>query len=138
VTLPLVGYSIVLTSTCASCVSQGRSHINMCFLCPIGSDLTSTCASCVIQGRISHQHVLPVSYRVGSHINMCFSCVIQGRISHQHVLPVSYRAGSHINMCFLYHTGSVSPSPISYRDSPMSHRVCIITSCIIPGLSYVT
>ena len=69
------------TPACASCVTQGRPHINMCFLCHIGSDLTSTCASRVTQGR---------AYLTST----CASCVTQGR-SHinMYVLPMSHRAG---------------------------------------------
>jgi hypothetical protein len=128
--LPLVGYSIALTSTCAFCVTQGHSHINMCFLCHTGP--------------FSHQHVLPVSHRVGSHIDMCFLCHI-GPFSHQHqhVLPVSHRAGSHIDMCFLCHIGSfshqhacascVTQGRISHRHVlPMSHRAGRISHILCP------
>jgi hypothetical protein len=36
--------------------------------------LTSTCASCVTQGRISHQYVLPMSHRARSHRSFLFLC----------------------------------------------------------------
>ena len=127
--LPLVGYPIALTSACASCVSQGRSHINMCFLCRIdrvGSRI-KMCFLCPT-GPFSHQHVLPVSHRAVL-TSTCASCVTQGRISHQYVLPMSHRARSHINMCFLCHIGPVLPPPVSYRVSPMSHIGSFLFLC---------
>jgi hypothetical protein len=84
---------------------------------------------------LTHQHVLPVSHRVVSHIRMCFLCYT-GSFSHQHVLPMSHIGSYLTSTCASCVTQG--RSHINMYVLPMSHRAGITTSCIIQGLSYVT